>query len=135
MNLWSYNNLFPKLDFLVLQLSSFNYCMTYKLSEDIQYQRNWYWSRKYNFSNVIILKDIGYRAIKIELTISQFYYIGCGESYSKYTTIENLLEMPLAYYFHLSRQGQNDNFRLGALFVTFPKSQITLFNSSWPIAL
>ena len=37
-------------------------------------------------------------------------------------TIEKPLDMPLAYYFHLSRQGQNDDhFRLGVFFVTFPK--------------
>ena len=35
--------------------------------------------------------------------------------------------MPLAYYFHLSRPEQNDYFRFGALFVTFPKSQTIMF--------
>ena len=32
--------------------------------------------------------------------------------------------MSIASYFHLSRQEQNDNLRFGALFETFPESQI-----------
>ena len=33
------------------------------------------------------------------------------------------LEMPLAYYFHLSRQGQNDHFWLCVFLIIFPKLQ------------
>ena len=45
-------------------------------------------------------------------------------------SLEKTLEMPLAYYFHLSRQEQNDYFWWDVLFVIFPKSQIILFNNS-----
>ena len=40
------------------------------------------------------------------------------------TNHRETLEMPFAYYFHLSRQRQNDHF------IIFPKSQIILFNNS-----
>ena len=43
------------------------------------------------------------------------------------------LEMPLAYHFHRSRQGQNDHFWWGVLFVIFYKSKIISFNNSWSI--
>ena len=46
-------------------------------------------------------------------------------------SMEKPLEMPLASYFPLNRQGQNYHFRLGVLFVTFPKSQMILFNNSY----
>ena len=36
-----------------------------------------------------------------------FFYV---ENIGKEFLIEKPLEMPLAYYFHLSRQGQNDHF-------------------------
>ena len=39
-------------------------------------------------------------------------------------TIEKPLEMPLAYYFHQSRQDQNDHFRFWGLYEIFSKSQI-----------
>ena len=42
--------------------------------------------------------------------------------------------MPLAYYFYLRRQEQNDHFRLGALFITYPISQISFayyFSFTW----
>ena len=42
-------------------------------------------------------------------------------------TIDKEMDMPLAFYMHLSRWEQNDHIRFGALFITFPKSQIILF--------
>ena len=36
--------------------------------------------------------------------------------------------MPLAYYFHLDRQEQNDHFGFGGIFVAFPKLQMILFS-------
>ena len=45
-------------------------------------------------------------------------------------SIKKPLDIPLASYFPLNRQGQNYHFRLRVLFVTFPKLQIILFNNS-----
>ena len=44
------------------------------------------------------------------------------------TTIEEHLELPCAYFFHLNGRKQNEHFRFDGIFVTFPKSQIVLFN-------
>ena len=52
---------------------------------------------------------------------------------AKYSMIldhRETLEMPLAHYFHLSRQGQNDHFMWDVLFVIFNKSKIILLNNS-----
>ena len=54
---------------------------------------------------------------------------GCNGMTSKsgMLCIEKPLELPLAFCLHLIRFKYNDHFRLGALFVTSPKSQIILF--------
>ena len=44
-------------------------------------------------------------------------------------SIDKELDMPLAFYFHLSGRKQNDQIRFGALFVTFPKSKVILYTT------
>ena len=43
------------------------------------------------------------------------------------TNVPKRIDMPIVYYFPLSRREQNDHFMFRALFVTFPKSQIGEF--------